>query len=193
MKQFTYVALFTLIFTLIACGDNKQQSSVDHSTMEHSKMDHATMESNEMKSEETALRNSSPLSEVINAYLNLKNALIIDDTVAAAKAGEHIALATSQIDKPELKAVLDQVQAIGTAIANEPLAGQRAQLELIYVPMTTLIDALGTSQTLYQQYCPMYNNNQGGSWLSTVETIENPYFGNKMLRCGSVKQTFAVR
>ncbi len=36
-------------------------------------------------------------------------------------------------------------------------------------------------------FCPMVDNNKGAYWLSLSETIYNPYFGSKMLKCGSVK------
>jgi hypothetical protein len=34
----------------------------------------------------------------------------------------------------------------------------------------------------------MARNNQGGFWLSDDEEIRNPYFGDKMLTCGSVTE-----
>ncbi|RZJ86404.1 MAG: DUF3347 domain-containing protein, partial [Chryseobacterium sp.] len=41
------------------------------------------------------------------------------------------------------------------------------------------------SDNAYVQYCPM----KKASWLSTESTIRNPYFGDAMLTCGSVKET----
>jgi Cu(I)/Ag(I) efflux system membrane fusion protein len=32
----------------------------------------------------------------------------------------------------------------------------------------------------------MADDNTGGDWLSLEKAIENPYFGDKMLTCGSV-------
>jgi Cu(I)/Ag(I) efflux system membrane fusion protein len=32
----------------------------------------------------------------------------------------------------------------------------------------------------------MANNNSGADWLSLEKVIKNPYFGDKMLTCGSV-------
>ena len=37
----------------------------------------------------------------------------------------------------------------------------------------------------YLQYCPM----KKASWLSNSKDIKNPYYGKKMLDCGSVKAT----
>ncbi|WP_018622796.1 DUF3347 domain-containing protein [Spirosoma luteum] len=36
----------------------------------------------------------------------------------------------------------------------------------------------------YVQYCPMKN----ASWLSDSRDVRNPYYGEKMLKCGSVKE-----
>ena len=41
---------------------------------------------------------------------------------------------------------------------------------------------------IYYQYCPMAFDNQGAYWLSSAEEIRNPYFGDKMLTCGSTKE-----
>jgi hypothetical protein len=35
----------------------------------------------------------------------------------------------------------------------------------------------------------MVNNNQGAFWLSNEKEIKNPYFGDMMLKCGSIKET----
>jgi len=42
--------------------------------------------------------------------------------------------------------------------------------------------------TLYKQYCPMAFDNTGAFWLSDSKEILNPYFGEKMLKCASVKE-----
>ena len=46
-------------------------------------------------------------------------------------------------------------------------------------------DAL-QSGTIYKQYCPMAFNNEGAYWLSESKDIMNPYFGDRMLKCGRV-------
>jgi len=43
---------------------------------------------------------------------------------------------------------------------------------------------------LYRQYCPMAFQNKGAYWLSSEKKIMNPYFGDKMLHCGVVKEEF---
>ena len=51
------------------------------------------------------------------------------------------------------------------------------------------IDQLGD---LYVVHCPMAFGNKGADWLSKVPTVLNPYYGDAMLTCGSVKDTLSV-
>ena len=44
----------------------------------------------------------------------------------------------------------------------------------------------GYEKPIYVQHCPMADHNKGADWLSLEKAIKNPYFGNKMLTCGSV-------
>lgn len=44
----------------------------------------------------------------------------------------------------------------------------------------------GYNSPLYIQYCPMADQNKGGYWISQQKNIINPYFGQSMLRCGSI-------
>jgi hypothetical protein len=57
--------------------------------------------------------------------------------------------------------------------------------------MIDFVSIVGYNQTLYKQFCPMYDNGNGGYWLSLSKDIENPLFGSKMLKCGSVKETIS--
>ena len=43
--------------------------------------------------------------------------------------------------------------------------------------------------TTYYQYCPMAIGNTGAYWLSEIEEIRNPYFGDAMLTCGETRET----
>jgi hypothetical protein len=45
------------------------------------------------------------------------------------------------------------------------------------------------SGELYVDFCPMAMNDKGASWISAHKEIRNPYFGEKMMTCGEVKET----
>lgn len=38
--------------------------------------------------------------------------------------------------------------------------------------------------TLFVQYCPMASGGEGATWISKNKEINNPYMGQKMLKCG---------
>jgi Cu(I)/Ag(I) efflux system membrane fusion protein len=42
---------------------------------------------------------------------------------------------------------------------------------------------------VYQQFCPMAFDNAGAAWLSNSKEVINPYFGDKMLHCGELKDS----
>jgi hypothetical protein len=70
---------------------------------------------------------------------------------------------------------------------------QREHFESLSTDLKDLIVLTGSDRTLYQTYCPMYNNSEGGTWLSETTGIKNPFYGSKMLKCGSVQQEIAVK
>ena len=68
---------------------------------------------------------------------------------------------------------------------------QRKQFGFLSDALINSIEAFGTTGVaLYVQHCPMAFNNQGGDWISLEEGIRNPYFGDKMMKCGLVKKEF---
>lgn len=70
------------------------------------------------------------------------------------------------------------------------IAHQREHLASLSKDMNDLIAMFGTPQLLYQQHCPMYNEGKGAIWISEIKEIKNPYYGEEMLTCGSVKKKY---
>lgn len=64
--------------------------------------------------------------------------------------------------------------------AFKPLSEQMVALARTFGPFET---------TIFVQHCPMADDNIGANWLSLDKAIRNPYFGDKMLKCGSVTET----
>ena len=55
--------------------------------------------------------------------------------------------------------------------------------------MINIVKVFGAQDTVYIVHCPMADDNKGADWISFENEVLNPYFGDKMLRCGKVKQT----
>lgn len=122
------------------------------------------------------------VAEPLKSYLAIKNALV-QSNMREAKAAAEILAAHSAGD------IQANASAIATAI---DLDFQRMNFQSLSEVMYTELKLQGSSTPVYKQFCPMAFDNTGAHWLSTVEEIRNPYFGDKMLTCGRVDETIAA-
>lgn len=139
------------------------------------------------------------IDKILTDYLTLKNALTKDDSKATAKAGKTLyatfnAIKTNTINAKQKKDYLDIAESakehaehIGDNAGK--IDHQREHFVLLSKDINDLIKLFGTKQKLYQDYCPMANEGKGAIWISEVKDIKNPYYGSKMLTCGSIKKT----
>ncbi|MEP7319744.1 MAG: DUF3347 domain-containing protein [Panacibacter sp.] len=141
---------------------------------------------------------AASVDEVVNSYLQLKNALTNDNGNDAAGAGKQLSEAMQKVDEAsfnaEQKKVYDDVKddmkehAEHISINGGKIAHQREHFDMLSKDMYDLVKAFKPSKTLYQDHCPMYNDGKGANWLSEVKEIKNPYLGKKMPDCGTVKE-----
>ena len=69
---------------------------------------------------------------------------------------------------------------------NKDLEHQREHFMKLSNNMYALVFSFKANDAdAYLHYCPM----KKASWLSTSKDVKNPYYGSKMLTCGSVKAT----
>lgn len=174
MKQL----LFSLpLFLLFACGggDNHQEVGIDPpSAVEADKA--ATPDSFD------ATFADGMTETVFQHYLKLRTALVNDDGDDAAAAAGNLAESLG-LDFPELK------QAATVIAATKDVAAQRAAFAAMTEEIEPLLSQGITGGTIYKQYCPMAFDNAGAEWFSDAKEIRNPYFGERMLKCGKVVAT----
>lgn len=142
------------------------------------------------------------LSGLLQAYLGLKDALVASDSLLAREKADGVlrALAKVEMELPDGDARLYWLEK-ATAIKTHgeqirgpgDLAAQREAFMYLSKAVIQTIQAFGVSEdTYYVQFCPMANNDKGASWLSEFTEIRNPYFGDKMLKCGMVQDSFSA-
>lgn len=156
-------------------------------------------ERSEENKQETVELSAFPIQQVIKGYLPLKNALTQDDSEKASNAAKTLFSILKRIDisKINVKNTSEVRDILESATENAEHIGdnandiehQREHLLSLSNDITDLIGEVGTGGLkLYQDFCPMYNNGKGGTWISETKEIVNPYEGSKMLNCGSVKK-----
>lgn len=137
------------------------------------------------------------LDQTLVKYIEIKNALVDTDSNAAMAVTDSFLESIEGVDMTLLKGDahmywMEQSKALkthGEKIKNATdVEAQRNQFDYLSQAMINSVRAFGTNgKTYYVQYCPMAKDNQGADWISTEAQIKNPYFGDKMMKCGSVK------
>lgn len=179
------------------CGmDLEAVEAHDHSEMNHKDgHDHGNGESTEREITQNNTKNTAT-SAILDAYFEIKNGLVADSDEKAAKGGNALLTAFSKFEMSKLSGevhkeymeIQESAKEHAEHIVKSPIDHQREHFEALSIDVTDLITLLGTDKVVYQDFCPMANNNKGANWLSEVKEIKNPYFGSKMLKCGSIKK-----
>lgn len=117
---------------------------------------------------------------MIDSYLALKDALVGSNVEAAQKSASAFMKLNNRDELIENLSIISESQDIEQ---------QRKAFEDVSKSMYTFVKAMGTETVLYKQYCPMAFGNKGAYWLAAEEEVNNPYFGDRMLHCGSVQET----
>lgn len=139
------------------------------------------------------------LQSVISDYLSLKNALTNDNVSEAKEAANAMYASIKKVPMENLvpaqhktwmknsKALLSNTSYIGGSM---DITAQRKQFEDLSTEVYSLLRVMKINNVdLYYQYCPMADS----YWISDNKKIENPYYGKKMLTCGSVKETMNAK
>ena len=125
------------------------------------------------------------MSNAYGAYVLLKDAFVASDNAKAKDAAGEL--------QKSLTGVANSSKASEIAASinkSSSLEEQRKSFRSLSDEMAKLVKAGKLSMgSIYLEYCPMANNNAGAFWLSNEKEIKNPYFGDMMLKCGSVKET----
>ena len=138
------------------------------------------------------------LQLVFEAYIATKEALVKDDKNTVQQSAE---LMVNNLDKVDMKLLTDssshehwmkaakEMRQSATAIAaSNDIKEQRSHFKGLSTAITSAVQMYGIGQVVYNQFCPMADDNKGAYWLSNDKNVLNPYFGSSMLACGSVKQ-----
>jgi Protein of unknown function (DUF3347) len=213
LKTTFSILIFTmLIMTVTSCKNDakKADSNGDEQTMEmnsdnedhntemgHDNSDgHHDNDNDNASSDErdiaASTQKNGDISEIIDSYLQIKNALVSDDKDGAAKGASVMLMAFLNFDMSQLSGaqhkeymeIYESAKEQAEHIVKSPIDHQREHFETMSTDVNDLITLLGTDKTLYVDYCPM----KKVSWLSETEEIKNPFYGTKMMTCGNIKK-----
>lgn len=139
------------------------------------------------------------LKELLTPYLKIEDALVASDAKSAAAQTNAFNIALKNVDMGLVKGDahmkwMEQLKRFETAtkliLSATDVEIQRAAFSQLTNALYSSIKTFGVEGLdAYYQFCPMAFDSKGAFWISDEKEISNPYFGEKMLRCGETKET----
>lgn len=154
----------------------------------------------EVKTLDTPEEFRKQLTAFVQSYLPIKDALVKTDTDATQKTISPAKASLSKVDMKLLEGKAHDIwmdllrpmqSSLDKITQTSDVEEQRKYFETLSDNLIEAVEYFGVVEnTIYRQYCPMAFKDQGAYWLSSEKEIRNPYFGDMMLTCGEVKETY---
>ena len=178
--------------TLNSCGEDKKEENAEDASMPmqnemHMEDEHDMEEMSGNLDDGTQgdlAFNNKNMEAVYNHYMHIKTALV-NTNAEEAKSG-------AKMMTEALQAAGGNEQALNAAqkiAQSDNINEQRTAFQDLSAAMENMLSGQLSSGEVYKQFCPMAFEGKGAYWLSASKEIRNPYYGDKMLKCGSVKDT----
>lgn len=173
--KFNMVVLLTILF--ISCKGEKENQTVEINTPEEVKKA-------EKQTADVADQNfiDGMTGKVWHNYLEIKMALTNEDSDKVKDVAKAMAESFSP-ERAEMKKLAEQLA------ETEDIEKQRELFSAFTEKVGPMFEDALNKGTIYKKFCPMAFDNKGAYWYADVEEISNPYFGDKMSKCGSVEKT----
>jgi hypothetical protein len=176
MKIQSLICIFSLSLIFLSCKDNKEKNEPQVVTVE------TTPETKEYTLAGTEAEFNDPKVKVIfEDYIQLETALVNTNSEKTAVAAKSLFAKLVAIDAGE-----EITKTVESIAGTTDIELQREAFVDVTAYMEGLLVGSVKSGAIYKQYCPMAFGNTGAYWLSSSKDILNPYFGDKMLKCGRV-------
>lgn len=125
---------------------------------------------------------------ILDLYLTSQQKLAADD-LASTKALAHEIQKLNSLGKLDSK-IWAKCSTSVLALSKAP--DIKSARKSFYTWSNQMIDLVKVQPKLFSvkyqmAYCPMAITDKGAFWLQSAKAIENPYFGNSMLRCGEFR------
>lgn len=140
------------------------------------------------------------MTAIADAYFKVKNALVEDNFQDARSGLGEVENALTKADMRNLKgkahdhwmALKEQLAGAVTMMKEaKDMEALRQHFAKLSENMLEVTESFGLEKDkVYKDFCPMAFDNKGAFWLSESKEILNPYFGEAMLSCGEVKETY---
>lgn len=158
--------------------------------------DHGEMQMPEPKQKSKISNNNKEINKTLELYMKLTDSFVKTDLAQAKiKAKElsryiknNLLNNSSYKNSPHEKEIASIYKLANRILETSDIEKARKEYSNISVLMINLITETNVyDKDLFVLKCPMATVGDSAVWLSNSKKILNPYFGDKMLNCGFVK------
>lgn len=120
-------------------------------------------------------------------YIAIQETLAADSMDALGNHARELAEKLSSAGEPHA------AEAAVAIAQTDDIEAARREFETVSIALLMRLKENGVAEGEYHEArCPMAFGNSGASWIQANTTVNNPYFGSRMLRCGEIRETFAA-
>lgn len=205
-RSIFYLLLFaasSVAFLGSCSGDKSGEATESQNSHEgHGKGEHAGGAESVSQAKEPQFKVDQKFQEqlgsVFSAYVELKEAFVDSDAEEVQTEAAQTKDALAEVDMKLVSGVahndwMTYLTPMQTALSEiqsaDDIEEQRKLFSTLSDNLYKSVKAFGLGgKEAFYEFCPMALNNEGAYWLSDQKKIRNPYFGDKMLTCGEVKE-----
>ncbi len=170
MKKIKLLIIITIAtFSMISCTNASSKKTT-------------TIESQELAK---PVFENTQFNDIFQSYLSMKDAMVKSDAIATKESAMKLNEKLNSFKAKKQLLTLTKNIASETDIEKQRVAFLNLSIMMIELTKTQKLK----TGAAYVAYCPMADNNNGGFWLTDENAIRNPYFGDKMMKCGKIKET----
>ncbi len=184
MKKLIIVMSVIIIATLNACAQTKHEHKSKGETKVAPVFD------------KTNADVKMQINNLLVVYYKMKDALVADKDADAMAGAKELRKALEKVDMNKMTSaehtyymdLQTKLDYDAEHISGAPnIEHIREHFETLSDNMFALVKAFkaNNGNAVYFDYCPMAK----ASWITNAAEIKNPYFGKKMIDCGSVKDS----
>lgn len=202
----TRSTFYSLLFAIASmaffanCSGNKNEDGTSHEA--HDESEHASGSTPAASTREPQFqvdeKFQQQLGSFFSSYIELKEALVDSDADKVQSEAQEAKAALAKVDMQLVSGVahndwMNYVTPMESSLneiqSAKNIETQRKSFSTLSDNLYKSIKAFGLGgKEAFYEHCPMAFNNEGAYWLSDENKIRNPYFGDKMLTCGEVKE-----
>ncbi|MGY5851623.1 DUF3347 domain-containing protein [Salegentibacter sp. F14] len=189
LKNLMMLSLVAGALTMNSCRDSADKKDEPAEPMQNEMhqeedmegMDHSSMEGKQYGGEAmNAEFKDETTAKVYTLYVGIKDALVNTDAKTTKDKAQELS---------QTKATAEVIAAAEEIASSEEINKQREAFSDLTAAMEKQLEGALASGEIYKQYCPMAFEGKGDYWFSNSKDIFNPYYGEKMLKCGRVDAT----